>query len=88
MFTHCCKNKLVNQSLECITDFSQVGVSLKGSYMDMLSQVPMEDTEGMMLNETIKVNADTSMAGSEDCLHLAVFTPVVRGSWQKQKPWS
>ena len=43
----------------------------------MISKVPMEDADGLMLNETIKAGDDTAMAGSEDCLHLAVFTPRV-----------
>jgi hypothetical protein len=44
----------------------------------MISKVPMEDADGLMLNETIKAGDDTAMAGSEDCLHLAVFTPRVK----------
>ena len=44
----------------------------------MMSKVEMEDTDGMSLNMTIKAGDDTAMAGSEDCLHLAVFTPVVK----------
>lgn len=50
---------------------------MKGSYSEMISKVPMEDADGLMLNETIKAGDDTAMAGSEDCLHLAVFTPKV-----------
>ncbi len=46
----------------------------------MISKVPMEDADGLMLNETIKAGDDTAMAGSEDCLHLAVFTPRVKTS--------
>ena len=43
----------------------------------MLSRMPLEDTDGMSLNDTIKAGDDTALAGSEDCLHLAVFTPRV-----------
>ena len=50
----------------------------------MISKVPMEDADGLMLNETIKAGDDTAMAGSEDCLHLAVFTPRVKNFYQRK----
>jgi len=43
----------------------QPGVSLKGSYMDIMSQE-------FPINET---HHTRGMMGTEDCLHLAVFTP-------------
>jgi hypothetical protein len=63
----------------CLLEF-QVGVSLKASFADMLSRMPLEDTDGMTLNDTIKAGDDTALAGSEDCLHLAVFTPRVNNN--------
>ena len=60
----------------------QAGVSLKDSYVRMMSEVSQNDSglspeEKSVLKKQVDVLATKSVAGSEDCLHLAVFTPKV-----------
>jgi len=55
----------------------QGGISLGGTLVYDIGDVPLEDTDDLTLNKTIKAGESRAMAGSEDCLHLAVFTPRV-----------
>ena len=59
----------------------QAGISLKET-VDMVASNPESTQEE---KETMKMHSETlkdtrAMAGSEDCLHLTVFTPRVNNS--------
>ncbi len=59
----------------------QAGISLTESYVKVMAEAAVQsdlnEAEKKVLQEQKKSLETRAMAGSEDCLHLAVFTPKV-----------